>query len=107
MSFVFNEKNRRRVPDSVFWLVAFASISRMGQLFGMTWHGQIDIESGAAAGLARCVDESAVVCNDAETTESPSPLPWPGDLVVKKGSKIRSRTLSSIPIPVSLTSTQT
>ena len=36
--------------------------------------------------------------------DSPSPVPRPGALVVKNGSKIRSRTSGGIPPPVSLTS---
>src|SRR5207245_1022320 len=39
-------------------------------------------------------------------TESPRPLPSPGGLVVKNGSKIRGRASSGIPGPVSRTSTQ-
>jgi hypothetical protein len=38
---------------------------------------------------------------------SPSPVPTPIGLVVKKGSKIRSITSGAIPLPVSLTSTRT
>ena len=29
----------------------------------------------------------------------PSPVPWPSGLVVKNGSKIRSRTVGSMPVP--------
>src|SRR5947199_586114 len=39
-------------------------------------------------------------------TESPRPLPSPGGLVVKNGSKIRGSASSGIPGPVSRTSTQ-
>ena len=35
--------------------------------------------------------------------ESPKPVPFPEAFVVKNGSKIRFRTLSSIPTPVSVT----
>jgi len=37
---------------------------------------------------------------------SPSPVPRPASRVVKKGSKIRSRSSSGIPCPVSATETQ-
>ena len=37
----------------------------------------------------------------------PSPVPWPGGLVVKKGSKTLSRCLGLTPDPVSSTSTTT
>src|SRR6266404_3359380 len=37
---------------------------------------------------------------------SPSPVPSPMPLVVKKGSKIRPRTSSFMPVPVSLTAMQ-
>ena len=37
----------------------------------------------------------------------PSPVPFVGALVVKKGSKIRSNTDWSMPVPVSLTSSAT
>ena len=40
------------------------------------------------------------------TTESPSPVPRPGSLVVKNGSKIRSRISVSIPWPLSVTERQ-
>jgi transposase-like protein len=35
------------------------------------------------------------------TVESPSPVPLPSSLVVKNGSKIRSKTSGVIPVPVS------
>ena len=38
------------------------------------------------------------------TVDSPSPVPRPRGLVVKKGSNARDRVASSIPIPVSATS---
>src|SRR2546423_1458079 len=41
------------------------------------------------------------------TVERPSPVPWPGSLVVKKGSKMRSATPGSMPHPVSDTATRT
>src|SRR3990172_2025346 len=37
------------------------------------------------------------------TVERPSPVPFPGGLVVKNGSKTRDRIFTSIPHPVSLT----
>ena len=37
------------------------------------------------------------------TVASPRPVPWPGSLVVKKGSKARSRTSSAMPVPSSTT----
>ena len=37
------------------------------------------------------------------TTDRPSPVPLPASLVVKNGSKIRSRIVSGIPVPVSET----
>ena len=40
------------------------------------------------------------------TVASPSPVPSCGPLVVKNGSKARSSVLSSIPTPVSLTSSE-
>ncbi len=42
-----------------------------------------------------------------KTVARPSPVPWPSGLVVKNGSKIRSRVAASIPIPVSLTASRT
>ena len=41
------------------------------------------------------------------TTASPRPVPSPTPLVVKKGSKTRSRVAASIPEPVSATDRQT
>ena len=41
------------------------------------------------------------------TVASPSPVPSPTSLVVKKGSKMRSSTPGSIPVPVSLTARRT
>ncbi len=41
------------------------------------------------------------------TTDRPRPVPSPGPLVVKNGSKIRSRTAGSIPAPVSVTESST
>ncbi|RDI74538.1 hypothetical protein Gocc_1427 [Gaiella occulta] len=37
------------------------------------------------------------------TVESPSPVPSPGPLVVKKGSNARARTSSLMPVPLSVT----
>ena len=41
------------------------------------------------------------------TTESPSPVPLPASLVVKNGSKMRSRIASGMPSPVSSTVSHT
>ena len=41
------------------------------------------------------------------TVESPRPVPLPGSLVVKKGSKILDRVAASMPTPVSVTESQT
>jgi hypothetical protein len=37
--------------------------------------------------------------------DSPSPVPMPTGLVVKKGSKMRGSTSGGMPVPVSLTAT--
>ena len=37
------------------------------------------------------------------TVARPSPVPLPGSLVVKNGSKMRARVASSMPVPVSVT----
>ena len=37
------------------------------------------------------------------TTASPSPVPWPTSLVVKKGSKMRGSVASGMPGPLSCT----
>jgi hypothetical protein len=41
------------------------------------------------------------------TVASPSPVPLPGSLVVKKGSKIRAWVAASMPVPLSLTTSST
>ena len=46
----------------------------------------------------------SIICN---TLDSPNPVPCPGSLVEKKGSKIRSTCWASMPIPVSLMSITT
>src|SRR5947209_7839054 len=41
------------------------------------------------------------------TVASPSPVPFPGALVVKNGSNMRARVTASMPTPVSSTASQT
>ncbi len=41
------------------------------------------------------------------TVERPRPVPFSGDFVVKNGSKMRGKTSSGIPVPVSATETNT
>jgi len=60
---------------------------------------------------ARCVLLTSMVPPRALTTPwataSPSPVPWPTGLVVKKGSKTLLRCSAAIPLPVSDTTRQT
>ena len=51
-----------------------------------------------------CPPDWATILN---TVESPSPVPCPGALVVKKGSKMRTLVASSIPVPVSVMAIRT
>jgi hypothetical protein len=64
--------------------------------------GQIDLEAGTLSRLAIHVDEAGVAFNMPNAVERPRPVPLPISLVVKKGSKIRSRTSGIMPVPVSV-----
>jgi hypothetical protein len=60
-------------------------------------------ESRPLPDLALRLDGPAIPVNDAVDDRKPMPVPWPGSLVVKNGSNMRSRTSGAIPFPVSLT----
>jgi hypothetical protein len=53
------------------------------------------------------VDAAAIIAHDPKQSESPSPVPSPTSLVVKKGSNMRSSTFGPMPVPVSLTVSRT
>lgn len=68
--------------------------------------GQLDPEPGPFPGRGLDGDLAPVVDDRPHTAASPSPVPWSA-LVEKNGSKIRPRTSSAIPTPVSQTSSAT
>ena len=66
---------------------------------------QTDRKCGSLALRALHLQLAAVLLDDAVLTLSPNPVPLPTGLVVKNGSKIRSRCSALMPQPVSVTFT--
>ena len=71
MGLVFYEKNRCAIPGSWVRFLFFAALRGRDERGGIVRHGQINIESRAAARLACHIDEPAVVGNDAVNHREP------------------------------------
>ena len=81
---------------------------RMGRLGGRLQRArEQDLEGGPPARLALHLDLAVALLHDPEHVASPSPVPLPLALVVKKGSKRWARASGESPVPVSATRSAT
>lgn len=71
------------------------------------WHGRYSFTVVPASGALSSVTAPRLCRVKPYTVLRPSPVPRPGDLVVKKGSNAGSRTASGMPLPESLTAIST